>query len=158
MTTPSDLVHHLGLFSTLERTEPTASAVAVTDRKPAPVATTVDVMPLAGPATHVIDLAERRVLPGLVDNHRAGSFASQDVAPPSPAIPDPSPVRHVGGCPAWRDTSRAVQPVAAQRTFALDSARRNVGVVRGHHNAIAWSKQLPIADLKSFSAALGCSC
>src|SRR6202023_2154356 len=67
-TTP-DLILHRGLFTTLDRANPTAAAVAITDGKFSAVGRDNDVMKLAGKDTRVIDLKGRRVLPGLIDNH-----------------------------------------------------------------------------------------
>src|SRR5207302_9075653 len=67
-TTP-DLILHRGLFSTLDRANPTASAVAITDGKFTAVGHDHKVIPLAGERTRIIDLRGRRVLPGLIDNH-----------------------------------------------------------------------------------------
>ena len=67
-TTP-ELILHRGLFTTLDRANPTASAVAITDGKFSAVGRDNDVMKLAGKETKVIDLKGRRVLPGLIDNH-----------------------------------------------------------------------------------------
>src|SRR5438445_4306671 len=67
-TTP-DLILHRGLFTTLDRANPTATAVAITDGKFSAVGRDGDVMKLAGRETKVIDLKGRRVLPGLIDNH-----------------------------------------------------------------------------------------
>src|SRR5712675_1083399 len=72
MTKPAptaDLILHHGLFTTLARAHPTATAVAIRDGRFLAVGTEADVMPLAGAATRVIDLGGRRVLPGLIDNH-----------------------------------------------------------------------------------------
>jgi XapX domain-containing protein len=63
-----DLILHHGQFTTLDRSNPAASAVAIKDG----VFTAVGqdgVMKLAGQSTNVIDLKERCVLPGLIDNH-----------------------------------------------------------------------------------------
>jgi predicted amidohydrolase YtcJ len=68
MSSP-DLILHRGLFTTLDRGNPTASAVAITDGVFTAVGHDRDVMKLAGPATKVIDLKGKRVLPGLIDNH-----------------------------------------------------------------------------------------
>ncbi|WP_459615531.1 amidohydrolase [Bordetella sp. 2513F-2] len=65
----ADVVLHRGRIATLDRRNPTASAVAVKDGRFLAVGDDRDVMALAGPATRVIDLAGRSVLPGLVDNH-----------------------------------------------------------------------------------------
>src|SRR2546421_2037122 len=68
-TTAPDLILHRGLFTTLDRSNPTASAVAARGGKFLAVGYDKDVMALAGPDTKVIDLKGRRVLPGLIDNH-----------------------------------------------------------------------------------------
>jgi predicted amidohydrolase YtcJ len=68
MSTP-DIIFHRGLFTTLDRANPTASAVAVKDGVFAAVGHDNEVMKLAGPTTRIIDLKGRRVLPGLIDNH-----------------------------------------------------------------------------------------
>ncbi|GAA0760607.1 amidohydrolase [Ideonella azotifigens] len=64
-----DLILHRGLFTTLNRAQPTASAVAIKDGRFLRVGQDHEVMPLAGPQTKVIDLRGKRVLPGLIDNH-----------------------------------------------------------------------------------------
>src|SRR6201990_1623126 len=68
MSSP-DLILHRGLFTTLDRGNPTASAVAIKDGFFTPVGHDHEVMALAGPATKIIDLGGKRVLPGLIDNH-----------------------------------------------------------------------------------------
>lgn len=69
MTTPPDLILHNGRFTTLDRANPVADAVAVKDGRFTRVGRSEDVLPLAGGATRVIDLQGKRVLPGLIDNH-----------------------------------------------------------------------------------------
>src|ERR1700674_3436284 len=64
-----DLILHRGQFTTLDRSNPTASAVAIKDGKFTAVGQDNEVMAFAGPNTRVIDLKGRRVLPGLIDNH-----------------------------------------------------------------------------------------
>src|ERR1700727_2401346 len=64
-----DLIFHRGLFTTLDRSNPTANAVAIKNGVFTAVGRDEDVMPLAGPSTRIIDLKGRRVLPGLIDNH-----------------------------------------------------------------------------------------
>src|SRR5438552_3491846 len=64
-----ELILHRGLFTTLDRANPTATAVAITGGKFSAVGRDNDVMRLAGKDTRVIDLKGRRVLPGLIDNH-----------------------------------------------------------------------------------------
>jgi predicted amidohydrolase YtcJ len=69
MTETPDLIFHRGLFTTLDRANPTASAVAITGGKFTAVGRDHEVMPLAGPNTKIVDLKGRRILPGLIDNH-----------------------------------------------------------------------------------------
>jgi predicted amidohydrolase YtcJ len=64
-----DLILHNGRFTTLNRANPTASAIAIKDGKFTAVGDNADIMSLAGTATKVIDLNGRSVLPGLIDNH-----------------------------------------------------------------------------------------
>ncbi|MFT0170202.1 amidohydrolase [Paraburkholderia mimosarum] len=64
-----DLILHNGRFTTLDRSNPVATAVAIADGRFVAVGSDADVVPLAGRATKVIDLAGRPALPGLIDNH-----------------------------------------------------------------------------------------
>jgi predicted amidohydrolase YtcJ len=69
MSSTPDVILHRGLFTTLDRSNPTASAVAIAEGRFVAVGHDHDVMKLAGPSTKIIDLKGRRVLPGLIDNH-----------------------------------------------------------------------------------------
>jgi predicted amidohydrolase YtcJ len=64
-----DIILHRGLFTTLDRSSPTASAVAIRDGKFIAVGRDEGIMPSAGRDTRIVDLKGRRVLPGLIDNH-----------------------------------------------------------------------------------------
>src|SRR6201991_2575200 len=64
-----DLVLHNGRLTTLDRANPSATAVAIKDGKFVAVGGDAEVMRLAGSATRVIDLKGRSALPGLIDNH-----------------------------------------------------------------------------------------
>jgi len=64
-----DLIFHRGLFTTLDRANPTASAIAIKQGVFTAVGHDHEILPLAGTNTRVIDLQGRRVLPGLIDNH-----------------------------------------------------------------------------------------
>jgi predicted amidohydrolase YtcJ len=86
----------------------------------------------------------------------AGAFASLDEGGPPPAMPDWSPVRTFGGYAAWRDQKPGAP--ANDRRLALSCGCANACNIHGHNHAIAWSKKLPIDDLKSFWGALGCAC
>ncbi len=64
-----DLVLFNGRFTTLDRTRPSAEAVAIQDGRFLSVGGNREILALAGPATRRIDLKGRGVLPGLIDNH-----------------------------------------------------------------------------------------
>ena len=68
-TQTPDLILHNGRITTLDRANPSASAVAIRDGRFIGVGRSEDVLPLAGHHTRVIDLMGRPVLPGLIDNH-----------------------------------------------------------------------------------------
>src|ERR1700691_1831074 len=68
MSSP-DLILHRGLFTTLDRGNPTASAVAIKDGVFTAVGHDREVMALAGPKTKGVDIQAKRGLPGLIDNH-----------------------------------------------------------------------------------------
>jgi hypothetical protein len=110
------------------------------------------------PETDIADTTSELTIVGGQIVYAAGSFASLDAAAPPPAMPDWSPVRRFGGYGAWGATPRTTRSATTQRTFALDCGCGSVCSVHGHQHATAWSARLPIADLKSFWGALGCSC
>ena len=64
-----DLILHQGRFATLDRSNPTATAVAINDGRFVQVGQEREIVQLAGRETRIIDLKGRRVLPGLIDNH-----------------------------------------------------------------------------------------
>ncbi len=68
-TNAPDLILHHGRFTTLDRGNPQASAVAIRNGVFAAVGSDAEILPLAGDATQVIDLKGQGVLPGLIDNH-----------------------------------------------------------------------------------------
>ncbi|GKT01883.1 hypothetical protein AVKW3434_20860 [Acidovorax sp. SUPP3434] len=67
--TPPDLILYNGRFTTLDRSNPTASAVAIAQGRFTHVGMDRDVLAMAGPGTRRIDLNGRSALPGLIDNH-----------------------------------------------------------------------------------------
>jgi predicted amidohydrolase YtcJ len=87
----------------------------------------------------------------------AGDFAPLDEAAPPPAMPDWSPVRRFGGYAAWGDPKGAGH-AALQRKATQMCGCAHQCTIHGHDHATAWSKSLPISDLKSFWGALGCAC
>jgi len=68
-TRAPELILHGGHFTTLDRAQPEAQAVAIADGRFVAVGSNAEIMSLAGPQTRVIDLKGQRVLPGLIDNH-----------------------------------------------------------------------------------------
>ena len=69
MSAAPQTILHGGQITTLDRTRPVASAVAIADGRFLAVGDDREVMALAGPETRLVDLKGRRVLPGLIDNH-----------------------------------------------------------------------------------------
>jgi predicted amidohydrolase YtcJ len=71
MNTPAsaDLILTNGRFHTLDRTRPEADAVAIAGGRFLAVGDAGDVMRHRGPATRIIDLDGRTVIPGLNDSH-----------------------------------------------------------------------------------------
>ncbi|MGN6319177.1 amidohydrolase [Trinickia sp.] len=67
--TRPDLILHNGRMTTLDRSNPAASAVAIADGRFVAVGSDEEVLPLAGDKTKIVDLAGSPVLPGLIDNH-----------------------------------------------------------------------------------------
>ncbi|WP_146256005.1 amidohydrolase [Aestuariivirga litoralis] len=66
---PADVIFLNGNFTTLEQAQPAAEAVAVAGGRFLAVGTEADIAAYKGPATEVIDLGGRRVVPGLIDAH-----------------------------------------------------------------------------------------
>ncbi|MFP3646035.1 amidohydrolase [Paraburkholderia sp. SIMBA_054] len=64
-----DLILHHGRFTTLDKSQPEATAVAISEGVFSAVGSDAEILSLAGDATKMIDLQGRRVLPGLIDNH-----------------------------------------------------------------------------------------
>ena len=69
MSTEPQLIIHNAKVTTLDRSNPAATAVAITDGKFSFVGQERDVLPLRGKNTIVVDAKGRRVIPGLIDNH-----------------------------------------------------------------------------------------
>jgi predicted amidohydrolase YtcJ len=171
-----DLILHSGLFTTLDRSNPTANAVAIKNGAFTAVGRSEDVMPFAGPSTRIIGLKGRRGLPRPIDNHvrfiRGGlTFnaglrwdgvptlaAAMELLKRQVAVtPPPQWVRVIGGYCAWGDTTSAAT-AEGDRKLAMNCGRANACTIRGHNHALAWSGRLPISDLKLFWGVLGCAC
>jgi len=89
--------------------------------------------------------------------YAASAFKSLDDGTPPPAMPSWSPVRAFGGYAAWGDATRTGHQ-AVRRHAAATCGCSQACAVHAHDHTTAWSSKLPIADLKSFWGALGCSC
>ena len=85
--------------------------------------------------------------------YASGAFASLD-APPPLAMPDWSPVRQYGGYAAWREAGRA----RMQRRRLNTACGASACGVHDETRSRAWTRTVPVYDLKSFWGALGCSC
>lgn len=66
---PADTIYHNGKIITVSKAQPVAQAVAVRGNKFLAVGSNDEVMKTRGPATKVIDLKGRAVVPGLIENH-----------------------------------------------------------------------------------------
>ncbi|WP_198370209.1 amidohydrolase [Roseomonas rosulenta] len=64
-----DLILHNGRITTLDRARPAPEAVAIIAGHFSAVGDAAEILPTAGPATRIIDLGGRRLIPGLCDNH-----------------------------------------------------------------------------------------
>jgi hypothetical protein len=68
-TPPADLVLKNAIVHTVDAKRPRAEAVAVRANRIVAVGANVEVLPLVGPKTRVLDLAGRTVVPGFDDSH-----------------------------------------------------------------------------------------
>src|SRR3954447_6739612 len=136
----ADLILHRGLFTTLARARPTATAVAIRDGRFLAVGGDKDVMTLAGKETKVIDLKGRRVLPGLIDNHlhiirgglnynmelrwdgvRSLAYAMEMLKKQVAVTPPPQWVRVVGGFTEHQFTEKRLPTIEELNTVAPDT-------------------------------------
>src|SRR5262245_5036150 len=65
----ADLILHNGKIATVNPKQPESEAIAVREGRFLAVGSNDEVLKLRGPATKVVDLAGRRVIPGLNDSH-----------------------------------------------------------------------------------------
>ncbi len=161
----ADLILHNGRFTTLDRTNPTASAVAINGGVFMQVGDDARVLKLAGAGTRIVNLKGKRGLPGLIDNHLHTTRGRLNFKMelrwdglPSLAYAMSMLRRRVGGFAGWRDPEAGKRERAlGQQAMASCGCANNCGV-HGHAHATAWSSALPVVDLKSFWGALGCAC
>ncbi|MEQ6290604.1 amidohydrolase [Vogesella sp. GCM10023246] len=64
-----DIIFHNAQITTLDRSNPGASAVAIKDGRFLAVGSDQEILALSGTGTRVVNLKHKRVLPGLFDNH-----------------------------------------------------------------------------------------
>jgi hypothetical protein len=100
------------------------------------------------PEREIADITSLLTVVGGRVVYGSGDFARFDDPALPPAMPDWSPVRLYGGYAAWGEPSQRAAPLACMSDCH----------VHRHRHATAWSATLPIADLKGFWGALGCSC
>jgi hypothetical protein len=65
-------------------------------------------------------------------------------------------VRTFGGYGAWGNVKAT--DVSRMNKLSMSCDCANTCSVHGHNHAGAWSRRLPVADLRSFWGALGCAC
>src|SRR5580658_5704189 len=119
-----DLILHSGLFTTLDRSNPTASAVAVKNGVFSAVGRTEEIMPLADRSTRTADLQGRRVLPGLIDNHLHISSLADAMAMLKRQVavtPPPQWVRVVGGFTAHQFAEKRLPTIEELNAAAPDT-------------------------------------
>ena len=87
----------------------------------------------------------------------AGDFAPEDDNPVPPAMPEWSPVRSFKGYAAWGEPDGAGRHSLHRQAIAACGCSSACGL-HGHAHAKAWGSKVPVADLKGFFGALGCSC
>lgn len=112
-----DLILVNGKFTTLDRENPEADAIAIRGGRFSHVGKRRAVEKLAGPETVRIDLQGRRVIPGLIDSHmhliRGGlsynmSHRAREWRFPETSSPAPAAHARLVSCPSlWRLPARA---------------------------------------------------
>jgi predicted amidohydrolase YtcJ len=136
----ADLVLRNGGFTTLDCSNPTATAVEITGGVFTAVGSNSDVMQSVDPDTRIIDLAGRRVLPGRVDNHlhiirgglnynkelrwdgvRSLADAMAMLKRQVPITPPPQWVRVVGGYTAHQFAEKRLPTIEEINAIAPDT-------------------------------------
>ena len=80
---PIQTILHSGRITTQDSSKPEVAAIAISDGRVAAIGTTDEIKSLGDASTQLIDLDNRRVIPGLNDSHlhviRAGLFANLEL-------------------------------------------------------------------------------
>jgi len=92
---PAELIFHGGPILTMEREHPRAEALAVAEGRILAVGDAAAVLPLACPATRMVDLGGRCLLPGFIDAHGHFANALQVVAWANIQRPPAGPVTDI---------------------------------------------------------------
>jgi predicted amidohydrolase YtcJ len=140
VTQAADLILFNGRFTTLDPKKPMASAVGVTGSSLTAVGSDHEVRGIAGPATRIIDLQGRCVIPGLIDNHmhlirgglsfnmelrwdgvRSLSEAMQMLREQVARTPPPQWVRVVGGFTEHQFAEKRLPTIAELNAAAPDT-------------------------------------
>jgi predicted amidohydrolase YtcJ len=140
VTQAPDLILFNGRITTLDPKKPTASAIAVTGATLTAAGSDHDVRGLCGPASRVIDLQGRCVIPGLIDNHmhlirgglsfnmelrwdgvRSLSDAMQMLREQVTRTPPPQWVRVVGGFTEHQFAEKRLPTIAELNATAPDT-------------------------------------
>lgn len=149
-----DVVLHNGHVLTVDRAFSTAEAVAVRGERIVAVGTSASVRALAGPATRVIDLQGRTLVPGLMDNHlhsagggpgvdlsRARSLADVGAAVAARAVATPEGGVIVSNSD-WHEAQLREQRLPLRDDLDRVAPRHPVVLVRGGHEYILNSAAL----------------
>ena len=85
---PADIIFHNGMLLTMDENQPQAQAIALAGETILAVGSNAEILALRGPATQVIDLGGRTVLPGFIDSHqhRIGDRVKGGYEEPEPII------------------------------------------------------------------------
>ncbi|QNT78728.1 amidohydrolase [Entomobacter blattae] len=86
-----------------------------------------------------------------------GEFGPLNEVEVPPAMPEWSPVRTYKGYGAW-GVEKKDSTAFMRQTAASSCGCESACATHGHDHAAAWASKIPVADLKSFWGALGCSC
>ena len=145
----ADTIYHGGTIITIVDAQPTAEAVSVQDGRILSVGSTEDVLKTRGPATKLVDLQGRALLPGFVDAHGhvmgggLQALAANILAPPDGDVKDIASLQQT--MRAWISGNRdVVDTVKLVIGFGYDNAQLAELRHPLREELDAISKELPI--------------